>query len=218
MNGINFDLRKLDIWAKKWLITINPTKTAAMLFSLKQVPQRIPYLFLGEQVIKFVDLNNSCWLNWTRHIDELVTKCTRRIRILRQFKYRWIRNVLKICYKIYISPIIEYGNIINDSCSDSDSQKLEQLQIDVAHIAVGTKRGMSHEWILLELGWQMLSTRRIIAKGIKMFQFKNGLHWIILPIFSDNLIFLAVSTPEVFQQGSLQSHCAEGHYINVFWD
>ena len=53
-------------------------------------------------------------------------------------------------------------------------KKMEQLQIDAGHISAGTKRGTSHEQILLEMGWQLLSTRRIIAKGIKMFQIKNG--------------------------------------------
>ena len=46
--------------------------------------------------------------------------------------------------------------------------------MDATHIAAGTKRDTSHECILLELGWKLLSTRRVIAKGVKKFQIKNG--------------------------------------------
>ena len=60
-------------------------------------------------------------------------------------------------------PIIEYGNIIYNSCSDSDSKKFEQLQINAGHITPGTKMGTSHE--------QILSARRTI--DIKMFKIKE---------------------------------------------
>ena len=63
---------------------------------------------------------------------------------------------------------MEYGNILYDSCSESDSKKLERLQIDEAHIVASTKKGMWHKWILHDLGWQLLSTTRFIAKGIKL--------------------------------------------------
>ena len=176
MNSVNSDLRNLDRWAKNWLIAINPSKTVAMYFS----PKRMPDLLLGKHIIELVDSHKhlGMWLtptqNWTRHINEFITKCSRTIGILRKFKYRWNRKVLEICYKSFIRPVLEYGNILYDSCSETDSKKLEQLQIDAAHIVAGTKKGTSHERILLEIVWQQLSTRRFTAKGIKMFQIKNG--------------------------------------------
>ena len=47
-------------------------------------------------------------------------------------------------------------------------------KIDVGYIVAGAKKGTSHEQILLEIGWQLPSTRRFIAKETKMFQIKNG--------------------------------------------
>ena len=71
------------------------------------------------------------------------------------------------------------------------------------HIVAGTKKGTSYERILLEIGWQLLSTRRFIAKGIKMFQIKNG----DSPDYLDQILrqFLphGVSMLQVYQQVNL---------------
>ena len=86
---------------------------------------------LGEHVIdayKRLGMWLTPTLNWTHHINELVTKCSRTIGILIKFNYRWNRKVLEISYIGFIRPVMEYGNILYDSCSESDSKKLDQLQ------------------------------------------------------------------------------------------
>ena len=84
----------------------------------------MPHLLLGEHVIEFVDAHKhlGMWLmltlNWTQHINELLTKCSRTIGIPKKIKYR---KVPEMCYKSFIQPVMEYGNILYDSCSESDS-------------------------------------------------------------------------------------------------
>ena len=51
---INFDLRVLTNWAKKWLVNFNQLKTEAILFTLKQFVQ-FPNLIFNNTLIQFVN-------------------------------------------------------------------------------------------------------------------------------------------------------------------
>jgi hypothetical protein len=74
---------------------------------------------------------------------------------------------------MFVRPIIEYCNTIDDSCTQVDSNKLEALQFDAARTVTGAKRGTSHQLLIIELGWQTLSHRRCISKSCKMYQIVN---------------------------------------------
>ena len=58
-------------------------------------------------------------------------------------KYWWTRRTLQTCYLIFIHPTIKYGSILYDSCSKTDSSKLEGV--------TGAKRGSSHSALYNEL-------------------------------------------------------------------
>ena len=47
----NNDLTAIEDWARKWLVTINPTKTECMTFSVKRIKPPHPDLFYGDQKI-----------------------------------------------------------------------------------------------------------------------------------------------------------------------
>ena len=44
---LNNDLTEIEDWAQKWLVTINPTKTECMTFSVKRIKPPHPDLFYG---------------------------------------------------------------------------------------------------------------------------------------------------------------------------
>ncbi len=69
---------------------------------------------------------------------------------------KWSRKSLKICYKHFLRPIIEYGNIIYDYCTLDDSNKIEEIQPEVARFVAGAKWFPSHESFYNEVGWQTL--------------------------------------------------------------
>ena len=150
-----------------------------MLFSRKRHPPKLPPILLGDVIVDFVvshkhlGLVLTPTLDWSKHMDLVALKCSRLLGILRNFKFRWSRKALETCYSSFIRPVIEYGNIIYDSCLKSDSAKLETLQIEAANIVTGAKRGTSHIKMLKELGWQSLATRRLIAKTTRMFVIKT---------------------------------------------
>ena len=52
---LNHDLEEMHSWAKTWLVTINPTKTECITFSVKQTKQQQPNLFYdGKKITKFL--------------------------------------------------------------------------------------------------------------------------------------------------------------------
>ena len=69
--------------------------------------------------------------------------------------------------KLVIEPMIEYGNIIYDSCTKADAIKIKSLRHQAANISTGAKK-KSHEKLLRNQGavllpqvgiWQKLPTR-----------------------------------------------------------
>ena len=69
----------------------------------------------------------------------------------------------------FVRPIIEYGSIIYDSCNLTDSNKIEQIQLEAARIVTGAKKGTSHSAMYHELSWLTLQERRTISKLVKMY-------------------------------------------------
>jgi len=176
----NAELERIHQWAKRWLVTINPTKTVVMLFSKKRHPPKLPHLILNGNQLKVVTSHRHLGviltptLNWSEHINLIVSKCSRLLAILKQFKYRWSRMALETCYKSFIRPIIEYGNILYDSCTVKLSKQLESLQGEAARLVTGTKKGTSVSGLIRELGWKSLEARRSDAKLVKIYEITHN--------------------------------------------
>jgi len=206
---VNRDLELISNWAAKWHVTINPNKTEAMLFSRKWHPPILPHLILDGKQLQVVPTHKhlgmvlSSSLNWSHHIKSLVLKCGRLLAILKSYKYRWSRESLDTCYKSFIRPIIEYGNILYDSCTVSQCKDLEDLQKEAARVVTGTKRGTSPQRLLEDLGWSTLESRRKNAKLIKMYEIATG----VAP----------KHLRDILQTFSLQEHYnTRGHSANNF--
>jgi len=143
---VNADLERVNQWAKMWHVTINPTKTVVMPFSKKRHPPKLPVLILDGiplQVVsshKHLGITFMSTLNWSDHIDLITKKCSRLLAMLKRFKYRWSRLALETCYIHFVRPIIEYGNIIYDSCSIGQGKQIESLQQEAARLVTGTKK------------------------------------------------------------------------------
>ena len=166
VNCLNRDLDVIDKWAKQWLVKINIKKTVVMLFSRKRTPSSLPPVMLGTTSLNVVEMHKHLGLtfekdlSWSSHISSLVSRCNKIIGMLTRFKYTWSRQSLEICYKSFIRPIIEYGNVLYNNCNKEDSDRLESVQLNAARLVTGGKRGTSHESLYRELGWNTLKTRR----------------------------------------------------------
>ena len=179
-NIINRDLERIYQWSCHWLVSLNPTKTVYMLFSTKRTPSNIPPLYIGNVPLEMVDSHKHLGLiltptlSWTKHIDALIAKVNKRLGMLKRYKYRFSRNALEIGYKTFVRPILEYGNIVYDSCLKEESDRIENVQLEAARIVTGGKFRTSSEELYEELGWRDLSTRRKISKLTRFHSFCTG--------------------------------------------
>ena len=72
-------------------------------------------------------------------------------------------------------PILEYGDIIWDNCSERDAALLEDVQVTAARIITGIRINSSRTILYNELGWDALSARRKVHKLILFYKIVYGL-------------------------------------------
>lgn len=103
---VNHDLLVLSAWAKQWLITFNPLKTEAVLYTLKH-SENFPNIVLDGTAINFVTdhkhlgLTLSCNGQWHKHIEDIISSASKINGIMRRLKYTFHRVALIKC----ISPM-----------------------------------------------------------------------------------------------------------------
>ncbi len=117
-NIVNDDLAKINKWAKKWLICINKKKTVVMLISRKTSPPVLPPIIFNSSSLSVVKEHKQLGLTishpliWTSHINNITITSNRIIGMLTRYKYLCSSSALEVCYISYISPILEYANIL----------------------------------------------------------------------------------------------------------
>ncbi|MCG8048002.1 MAG: endonuclease/exonuclease/phosphatase family protein [Candidatus Thiodiazotropha taylori] len=176
---INHDLSILRNWARQWLVTFNPLKTEAVLFTLKPY-ENTPNLFFQGTQINFVSdhkhlgLTLSCNGQWKKHIENIIASAAKVIGIMRKLKFTFHRVALNQIYISYVLPILEYSSIVWDGCSVQDCQSLERLQNEAARLVTGLTRSVSLNNLYRECGWIPLAERRKQQKLIFMYNAANA--------------------------------------------
>ena len=61
-NQINSDLAKIHLWATKWLVSFNPTKSESIIFSRKQTKPYRPPIEMNQQQISEVNYHKHLGL------------------------------------------------------------------------------------------------------------------------------------------------------------
>ena len=192
---LNSDLNKLSRWAATWLVTFNPSKTEALLFSRKlNKPQHSP-LFMQNHQISEVEshkhlglyFSNDC--TWHKHINYIKEKAWFRINIMRKLKFKLDRKSLEIIYTTFIRPILEYGDVIWDNCTQYEKQELNKIQTEAARIATGTTKLVSLTALYKEICWETLEQRRHNHKLTLFYKMLNN----ITPLYLSSLVPQSIS-------------------------
>ena len=79
-------------------------------------------------------------------------------------------------YLSFIRPLLEYGDVIFDNCSQNDKNTLESIQYNALRLITGCKKGTSRQ----ETGLCTLQTRRTFHKILQF-------HSIVFKTCPDNL-------------------------------
>ena len=150
-----------------------------MFFTTKRPNIKLPPIHLGNAVLEQVYLHKHLGvtlmptLNWNEHISNIIAKANKRLSTLKCIKYRVSRKALEICYSSFVRPILEYGNVLYDSCTKEQSERIENVQRDAARVIIGAKKRSSGNLLYKELGWQSLKHRRYIHKMVKLYAVVN---------------------------------------------
>jgi hypothetical protein len=177
---VNHDLYNIQEWANKWLVMFSPTKTEALTISNKSNADKHPNLELnGENVAnvkyhKHLGLMLAHNLRWNAHIDELVTKGTKSINMMKAFKYKLDRRSLETIYTSFIRPTLEYADVLYAGTYDSDLCKLDTLQVEAMRIVTGATARSNISLLYEDLGWENLYSRRQVHCLSLMYKIVNG--------------------------------------------
>ena len=90
-------------------------------------------------------------------------------------KHPLCREALIKLYMSFIKPILEYGDIIWDNCSERDAALLEDVEVTAARIITGIIINSSRTILYNEIGWDALSVRRKVHKIILFYKIGYGL-------------------------------------------
>ncbi|MES9994334.1 MAG: reverse transcriptase family protein [Candidatus Thiodiazotropha sp.] len=193
--SLNTDLNRISQWAATWLVSFNPAKTESLLISRKRNRQHHPPLFMQDHQITEVEshkhlglyLSNDC--TWHKHIDFITEKAWYRINILRKLKYKLDRKSLETIYLTFIRPLLEYGDIIWNNCTQQEKIELDKIQNEAARIATGATKLVSIDILYKEIGWETLEQRRNNHKLTLFYKMINSL----TPLYLTSLVPQAVS-------------------------
>ena len=178
---INTDLGRLSRWGRTWRMTFSAMKSLSVLFSCKRVKVTHPTLYLGETPIPeaahhtHLGLTLSHDLKWHLHINRIVTAASKRLSLLKWLKFKLSRKTLSKLYLSMIRPILEYGCVLFDNCTQELSDLLEGLQYEAARICTGAIKFTSRDRLLAEIGWEPLHTRRKFSKLVFFYKMFNKL-------------------------------------------
>ena len=98
---------------------------------------------------------------WKLQVENTITKCAKRLNVLKSLQYKFKRPTLELLYKAFIRPCLEYGSDIWLNCTLEQKRELENLQLKAARIVTGGTKGTIHENLYRETAWTSTYERRL---------------------------------------------------------
>lgn len=155
--------------------------------------------------------SNDC--TWHDHINYIVEKAWGRINVMRKLKFKLDRKALETIFLAFIRPLLEYGDIIWDNCTQYEKQELEKIQIEAARIATGTTKLISLNALYTEIGWHTLQQRRTNHKLTLFYKMKNNLS----PTYLSSLVPQSVNTISRYNLRNADDLHAIASRTNLFY-
>ena len=164
---LNLDLNNIVSWCKTWGAKLSSRKTKAMIFTHRQY--NTPKLKLEStdieivQNLTFLGLIFDSRLSWKPHIDNINTRCNKRLNVLKCIVGSdWGSDTasLLLLFRALIRPIIDYGCEVYDSAKATVKRKLDTIQLNALKICTGTTYFTSLASLQVECGEMPLEIRR----------------------------------------------------------
>ena len=197
---LNHDLKKISDWSHKWRMSFNPDpikQAIEVLFSKKRSNVLHPDLFFNGSKIDSMSshkhlgmiLDNK--LDFNEHLSQKLSSARKGVGILRKLFYIVPRDGLLNIFKLFIRPLLDYGDFIYDKPNnESFINNIESIQYNAALAMTGTIKGTSKDKLYQELGLESLSSRRWFRRLItfyKIFKTKSPPYlYCVIPSINSN--------------------------------
>ena len=112
------DLQKITRWAATWLVSFNYTKTEAFLVSCKS-PSNLHAKSTNYRSRITQTSRNSFHkrLYMASPHKNITDKAWTRINVMRKLKFKLDRNSSETIYLTFNRPLLEYGDVLWDNCT-----------------------------------------------------------------------------------------------------
>ena len=78
---------------------------------------------------------------------------------MRKLKFRLDRKSLEVICTSFIGPILEYGDVVWDNCSQYEKLEIEKVQVEAARIVTGTTKLISLNLLYIRMGFARKKTK-----------------------------------------------------------
>ena len=149
---LNSDLERICDWARRWLVTINASKTKCVTFSFKFLKPFHAFVLFDNEVMDelmqhtHLGVTLASNLSWKPHIFNVYERTSKRANMLKGLKFKLSRNTLERLYKSLVHPVMEYADVVWDRCTEFECDLLEHVQhvqYENAKIVTGAMKGTS---------------------------------------------------------------------------
>ena len=110
---------------------------------------------------------------WHAHINFVKEKAWKRINTMRKLKFELDRKSLEIISFTFISPLLEYANVVWDNCAQYEKLELDKIQNEAARIV--TTKLISLQALSDDTKWETLEERRRKSKIVLFHKMSNDL-------------------------------------------
>ena len=141
-------------WCSKWALTINSTKTQAIIFippncrsRVRRNPSRLEILVLNEPVkptntVKYLGLILDHHLTWHPHLLNIITKAKNRLNLLKRLTgttWGLHSDTVLNTYKVFLRPALTFGHMAWISAPHRIYRQLQILERHALRIAYRIK-------------------------------------------------------------------------------
>ncbi|PFX17087.1 putative RNA-directed DNA polymerase from transposon BS [Stylophora pistillata] len=161
--GLQTDIDEILNWSADNRMILNETKTKSMLVTGKRLAKKMEQSTLQlnvnstelEQVNshKLLGVTIDSQLTFDQHVENLCTKLSQRIAVLRKIRRFLPIDQRKLYYNAMIKQTMLYASTIWTSCSAENLQKVFKLQKHAAHVILGADTEANSVQLFRKLDW-----------------------------------------------------------------
>ena len=130
------DMGKVPVWMEENRLTLNASKTKAMLFGshfklCKATPLNVFIRDTPVEIVpsfKYLGLHFDQYLSWNLHVDQITKSVTKYTGLFYRIKKYLSQESFKIVYNSILLPRIYYCDVVWGNCSKYLRDRIERLQ------------------------------------------------------------------------------------------